>query len=226
MGNGDNETDNKNFFESILSWFANLGEFFGTLLDHINPLSENFFLKGLFDVLVTGFSYLNPLSDNFIFKTFFENIGTLLSYLNPFSENFFGYKIIDLLKSALQLLFVPSSERISALHNTISEKFSFVTTIRTASDSIKNSIENTGNAPKLKIRTFKTKYTDEQQQTILDFSFYSPYKSYGDAIITGFVYALFFWRLFISIPNIINGNAGVVNDVDFIRNYNSGKGGK
>lgn len=226
VDNGDDESDNKNFFEKILGWFASIGEFFGTILDHINPLSENFFLKGLLDVLGTGFSYINPLSDNFIFKGFFEAIGNILSFLNPFSENFFGYKIIELLKSALQWLFVPSEERITALHNTISEKFSFVTTIRTASDSIKNSIENTGNAPKLKIRTFKTKYTDEQQQTILDFSFYAPYKAYGDAIITGFVYALFFWRLFISIPNIINGNAGVVSDVDFIRNYNSGKGVK
>lgn len=110
------------------------------------------------------------------------------------------------------------------MHNTVTSKFDFVTTIKTASDSMKNLIENTGNAPKLKIRTFKTKYTNEQEQVILDFSWYAPFKAYGDAIITGFVYALFFWRLFISVPNIIKGNAGVVNDVEFIKYVNSGKG--
>lgn len=89
---------------------------------------------------------------------------------------------------------------------------------------MKNLIENTGNAPKLKIRTFKTKYTNEQEQVILDFSWYAPFKAYGDVIITGFVYALFLWRLFISVPNTIKGNAGVVNDVEIIKSIYSGKG--
>lgn len=151
-------------------------------------------------------------------------MANILSYLNPFSENFFGHKLIELLKDALQWLFVPSEERVTALYNTVNDKFSFITTIRTAGDSLKNSIENTGNAPKLKIRTFKTKYTDEQEQVVLDFSWYAPYKAYGDAIITGFVYALFLWRLFISVPNIIRGNAGVVNDIESIKYSNNGKG--
>lgn len=122
------------------------------------------------------------------------------------------------------MLFVPSEERITALHNTVTSKFDFVTSIRTASDNLKNLIENTGNAPKLKIRTFKTKYTNEQEQVILDFSWYAPFKAYGDVVITGFVYALFLWRLFISVPNTIKGNAGVVNDVEIIKSINSGKG--
>lgn len=168
--------------------------------------------------------YLNPFSEKFILKTIFEGLANILSYLNPFSENFFGHKLIELLKDALQWLFVPSEERVTALYNTINNKFSFITTIRTAGDSLKNSIENTGNAPKLKIRTFKTKYTDEQEQIVLDFSWYAPYKAYGDAIMTGFVYCFFLWRLFISVPNIIRGNAGVINDIDSIKISNNGKG--
>lgn len=208
VDNNDDETDNKNFFEKILGWFASIGEFFGTILDHINPLSENFFLKGLLDVLGTGFSYINPLSDNFIFKGFFEAIGNILSYLNPFSENFFGYKIIELLKDALKFLFIPSEDRINGLINTFTSKFEFVDSIKISINSIKDMFNNIGNAPKLHLNLGKTKYTPEGNYTIIDFSWYAPYKAYGDLVLTGFIYAFFLWRLFISIPNIINGTGG------------------
>ena len=56
-----------------------------------------------------------------------------------------------------------------------------------------------------------TKYTEQQTVKVIDFSWYSPYKSYGDLIITGFVYAFFLWRLFINLPNIIHGLGGVVD---------------
>ena len=56
-----------------------------------------------------------------------------------------------------------------------------------------------------------TKYTEQQTVKIIDFSWYSPYKTYGDLIITGFVYAFFLWRIFINLPNIIHGLGGVVD---------------
>lgn len=208
MDNDDDETDNKNFFEKILGWFASIGEFFGTILDHINPLSDNFFLKGLLDVLGTGFSYINPLSDNFIFKGFFEAIGNILSFLNPFSENFFGYKIIELLKDALKFLFIPSEDRINGLINAFTSKFEFIDSIKISINSMKDMFNNIGNAPKLHLNLGKTKYTPEGNYTIIDFSWYAPYKAYGDLVLTGFIYAFFLWRLFISIPNIINGTGG------------------
>lgn len=82
-------------------------------------------------------------------------------------------------------------------------------------DSIKYSIEyienmfnNLGNAPKLELTLGQTKYTPEQKYIVIDFSFYAPYKTYGDLILTGFIYIFFLWRLFTSIPNIINGQGG------------------
>ena len=60
-----------------------------------------------------------------------------------------------------------------------------------------------------------TKYNNEQKVIVLDFSWYAPYKTYGDLIITGFVYAFFLWRLFINLPNITHGLGGssINNDI-------------
>lgn len=58
------------------------------LLDYLNPLSDNFILKGLLLFIGNILDYLNPFSDNFILKGLLTFIGTILDYLNPFSDNF------------------------------------------------------------------------------------------------------------------------------------------
>lgn len=55
-----------------------------------------------------------------------------------------------------------------------------------------------------------TKYTEAQNTVVLDLSWYSPYKSYGDLVLTGFIYLFFLWRLFINLPNIIHGLGGFI----------------
>ena len=170
-------------------------EWFTDLLSYLNPFSENFILLKLW----------NFLTD------IFNSIVNILSYINPFSDNFFGYKLIELLKEALEFLFVPSEERITAITNTVSDKFSFVDTIKTSIQAFQNIINNIGNAPKLEITIGATKYSNEQTVKVLDFSWYAPFKTYGDLIITGFVYAFFLWRIFINLPNIIQGLGGVVD---------------
>ena len=170
-------------------------EWFTDLLSYLNPFSENFILLKLW----------NFLTD------IFNSIVNILSYINPFSDNFFGYKLIELLKDALEFLFVPSEERITAITNTVSDKFSFVDTIKTSIQAFQNIINNIGNAPKLEITIGATKYSNEQTVKVLDFSWYAPFKTYGDLIITGFVYAFFLWRIFINLPNIIQGLGGVVD---------------
>lgn len=194
----------------------------GSLINLINPFSEDFALKKLFN-------WLNPFSDDFILKNIITGIGDILSYINPFSDNFFGKKIIELLKDALQWLFIPSEERITAITNTVSSKFDFVDTIKYSIESLQNIINNVGNAPKLEISIGSTKYTSEQTVKVIDFSWYAPFKTYGDLIITGFVYIFFLWRIFINLPNIIHGLGGVVDsnqmigDIDAYNNTGFGR---
>lgn len=168
-------------------------------------------MTNIFSAIGDLLSYLNPLSENFILTNIITTIGNILSYLNPFSDNFFGYKIIDLLKTALQALFVPSEDRINAIKSSVSSKFGFVDSIKIAVQSIQNIANNLTNAPRLELSVGSTKYTEAQTLTVIDFSWYAPFKSYGDLIITGFAYFFFVWRIFINLPNIIHGLGGAVD---------------
>ena len=48
---------------------------------------------------------------------------------------------------------------------------------------------------------------------IIDLSWYTPFKPYGDVIITAFTYLFFIWRVFIHTPNIIHGLGGEASGV-------------
>ncbi len=209
MVNGTNETgvdtERTGFFGGVLNFLESIANFFLSIVDWLNPLSENFILKQLFTLLGSILDYINPFSENFILSGVVEFLGNILSYINPFSENFFGYKLIDLLKNALQSLFVPSEERISALTNTVTSKFDFIDSVKIGANSLKDMFNNLGNAPKLTVDLGATKYTEAYNATIIDFSFYAPYKQYGDLVLTGFIYVMFIWRFFITLPNTING---------------------
>lgn len=150
--------------------------------------------------------YLNPLSEDFILKD-------LLDWLNPFSENFFVYKLIELLGDLLELLFVPSEDVINGLVDSVKSKFSFIDTIKDSVVDIEDVLEGAESAPTLTIHVNSTDYTKEQDIQILDISWYVQFKKYGDMILTGFIYAFFFWRIYISLPNIISGAGGSLNDV-------------
>lgn len=111
-----------------------------------------------------------------------------------------------------EFLFVPSEERITALTNTVTAKFDFVDSIKYAINSLEDIINNTGNAPHITISLGATKYTEETDVKI-DFSWYEPFKNYGDLVITGFAYAFFLWRLFITLPNTISGVGGTYTNI-------------
>ena len=50
--------------------------------------------------------------------------------------------------------------------------------------------------------------------TILDLSWYAPYSELGDNIICIFAYSAFLWRLFVSLPGIINGGSAMIHAVN------------
>lgn len=114
------------------------------------------------------------------------------------------------------MLFIPSEERITAITNTVESKFDFIETIKIAVNSMEDIINNVGNSPKLTISVGATKYTEAQKLTVLDLSFYKDYKPYGDIVLTGFIYAMFLWRFFISIPNLVNASGGIIYTGDIV----------
>lgn len=192
--------------------FGNFFKNVGNILKTLNPTSDTFFLKKLF-------SWLNPTSDDFILKKLWEFFKTLISYIDPTSDDFFGKKLIELFQDLFKFIFVPSQERIDAIVNTVKAKFEFVDSIKTAINSVKDILNNLGNAPKITLNLKATKYTEAQNTVVFDLSWYAPYKTYGDLVITGFVYLMFIWRLFVTLPNIVNGVGGSAKTFEDIGAY-------
>lgn len=54
------------------------------------------------------------------------------------------------------------------------------------------------------------------KEIIIDVSWYSEYKNYGDKIITAICWGFFLWRMFIRLPDIISGSGGSI-----MASYNS-----
>lgn len=190
------------FLKDILSAIGNIAQAIG---DVISPI-----FSPLWNFITNVLSWLNPFSDNFILLKLWDFFTTLISYINPFSDNFFGKKLIEMFQDLFKFIFVPSEERINAITNTIKAKFEFVDSVKTAINSVKDILNNLGNAPKITLNLKATKYTEAQNAVVFDLSWYAPYKTYGDLVITGFVYLMFIWRLFVTLPNIINGSGGAV----------------
>lgn len=136
----------------------------------------------------------------------------LLSYINPFSENFFGLKLIELLANLLKGLFIPSQESLENFFSPIQEKFAFVDQIKAFSNEIKVMLETGEGVPTFKMNINSKYYSGEI--TVLDLTFFAPYKKYSDMIITAFIYILFVWRLIKNLPATINGFSSGIDDIN------------
>lgn len=199
-------------FSWIAQGFDNVIKAIVSIVDYLNPFSENFFLKDFFEFIAEALSYINPFDENFILLPLWDYFVELISYINPFSENFFVYKLIDLLGELLKFLFVPSEDSINNLVDSVKSHFRFVDTIKNTITVINDMFENTEALPKITI-TLKDNKWYSGQITVMDLSWYSPYKQFGDLIISAFIYVFFLWRIFINLPNIISGTGGGINDV-------------
>lgn len=185
-------------------------EFIGGALSYINPFSENFIFKDFFTNFLDWF---NPFSENFILKRLWEFLNNIISYINPLDENFLGKKIIELLSDLFETLFVPSEDSINNLVNSVKSKFEFVDTINTTIKTIEEMFSGTTALPKITLNLTNNKYYTGEI-TVMDLSWYAPYKQYGDLIISAFIYVFFLWRIFIKLPSIISGTGGGISDLD------------
>lgn len=146
-----------------------------------------------------------------------DNISDFFKGIPEFFINFW-----DSLTEFLSKIFKPKEDSFTNIKNIVESKFDFIDTIKIAANSMKDLISNIGAAPKLTINVNSNKY-GVKELTIIDLEWYKPYKTYGDLILTGFIYAFFLWRLFITVPNILYGVGGAVHDSYKITEIKGGK---
>lgn len=95
------------------------------------------------------------------------------------------------------------SDTISGAFNNVYGNFGFAEDVKKNVNGMVDVITNTSEAPKFQLNVNSKYY--KGTLTIVDLSWYSPYKEMGDNVICIFAYLGFLWRIFIRLPDIIRG---------------------
>lgn len=193
-------------FKAIKEGLDSIGKFFqdlliniGSMLQWLNPLSEEFFLKGLFEFLGNALSYINPFDENFILKDVFTFLGEIISYINPFSENFFVYKLIELLGELLKWLFVPETNPFDNLSVKFNEKFAFVNQIKDLFNSLLGFNNYGENIPTFNMTWKGVTFA------FIDFSMFLNYRLWLHGIVLAIAWSIFIFKTYKKLPSIIGG---------------------
>lgn len=215
MENTDEERSN--FFTSVRSFLSSITkslEFLTNpakgLLDILNPLSDNFFLKKLFNwfdnsndnfIFKDLFSWLNPTSENFILKKLWDFLINMISYLNPFDDNFLGKKLVELIGDLLEYLFIPKEDHFSDLSNELYSKLGFVEQLKELYNTLfpDTSTQSISSPPNWTITYSGVTIS------IIDWTAFEEYRSYLHTIIIFILWASFLIKLYKRIPMIIYG---------------------
>ena len=119
----------------------------------------------------------------------------------------------------LTALFVPDEEFIMEKVETVREKFSFISSIKTAWETISNLVvSGQEEIPIIEIdlSSAEGKYNYGGKVRVLDMTWYSRYKPVVDAVIIAFSYIGFVFLVFKRAPEIISGAGAITERSDDI----------
>lgn len=122
----------------------------------------------------------------------------------------------------LKYLFVPDINNFNEKFNNVKSFYGFIDGIKSTIQYITNYFySTTGKVPKITIDLSKAegKYKYGNEAIALDMTWYSRFKPYGDAIVIGFCYIIFFWTVYRRLPDIISGAGAIVDKTSDITKY-------
>ena len=171
----------------------------------ISDLKDNFIssISGLKDKFENS---ITDLRDKFLsgITNLKDNVVTAVTGLGTF--------IIDGIKS----LFLPEEGFFDEKLNYLCSRFSFaesiVSSVSSLVDTITKLSSSKGQTPPSIVMELEV-YGTTKLVTVIDMSWYAPYKRYGDAVISGMILLFFSWRVFVRLPGIIAGGEGLADAI-------------
>lgn len=128
----------------------------------------------------------------------------------------FVTNIVLAFKNAMVTVFVPSDDYLSEKLEYLSQKFGFVATIVGIVKTMWVDVGMGELIPPvvtINLGNSTSKYFYGGECVVLDLSWYAPYKPVTDIFLRAVLWSFFLWRLFVSLPNIINGIAGTSDNM-------------
>lgn len=117
--------------------------------------------------------------------------------------------LADTLLNGIKAIFVPSEDFLTEKVEALRKRFEWIDPFITMAETLSGEI-SAGEPPVIYVHlgNAEGKYNWGGTVTFLDLSWYSRYKPVGDAVISGFLWAWFVWRMYLKIPGIIAGMPG------------------
>ena len=121
------------------------------------------------------------------------------------------------IKDVLLEIFVPDEDFITEKLEELKQEFVFAESIINTADQLKNAMSSTTFSDEfpviyMDLSAAESKYDYGGRTVALDFSWFARYKPLTDTIISGILWALLIWRMFVLLPGIINGTSGMIGN--------------
>ena len=122
--------------------------------------------------------------------------------------------IVDGISSVLTSIFVPSTDFITAKVESLRARFDWIDPFIVFAENISGELFST-EPPVIYIHLDDAEGSYNYGGTIpfLDMRWYARYKEQGDLILSGFLWALFAWRMYLKLPGIISGASGTIGHI-------------
>ena len=122
--------------------------------------------------------------------------------------------IVDGISSVLTAIFVPSTDFITAKVESLRARFDWINPFIIFAENISGELFST-EPPVIYIHLDDAEGSYNYGGTIpfLDMRWYARYKEQGDLILSGFLLALFAWRMYLKLPGIISGASGTIGHI-------------
>ena len=134
--------------------------------------------------------------------------------------------IIDGFRQLLSDLFVPSPDYIPNKVNALHEKFPYLDTFNELGTSLKDFLIGLGVSPPIiyiDLGAARNSYIWGGRQIFIDLTWYAEYKPTMDFIISAFLWLWFAFRLWQSLPGILQGTSGMWGSPDPYIGFHSWK---
>ena len=204
------------------NWFAKIVGFLENIWNSILELPSKF--ATWFDNIISEIQELPSK-----FATWFENIISAIQELPSKFAEWFGNistgleriwesicNIPEAIGNVLRSIFVPSEDFLTEKVQDLRNRFNWIEPILGYGNFIKAQlIDPVPPVVYVHLGDAEGSYNYGGTVKFLDMSWYERYKSQGDAIISGFLWALFAWRMYVKLPGIINGVAGDVGHISY-----------
>lgn len=139
-------------------------------------------------------------------------VNAITAVLNRLSEIL--KPLMDYLLEGIKKIFIPSEDFLTVKVQSLRTKFDWIDPFIVFAENISGELFST-EPPVIYIHLDDAEGSYNYGGTIpfLDMRWYARYKEQGDLILSGFLWALFAWRMYLKLPGIISGASGTIGHI-------------